>query len=341
MIKVVLGDITELEVDAIVNAANSHLMVGGGVDYAIHQAAGPGLKNEIDSQSKHLEPGEVLLTSGYRLPAKYVIHTVAPRWSGGNDVEFEVLFNCYANSIELALEKRLSSIAFPALGTGAFGVPVEVSAEAAVRAIAEFDLSDDFKVVLCCYSQDDFDTYTSTIQSIIDEAEQERKLPDCAICFWPLMPIVYGMLAPSDKDDFIAGGCSIMPGAPQVGCKNCGWEGENQDIQIKSKGVVFAVLDDVDKRFAGGAIYEPGRRATSYCAIIPGGAELPIWDLHDIKKMWAKAKNPSLWIAQEDELMEGTMRQMTSKHYRDVTAEVMEFVGFRRIAEFPRLEENS
>ena len=85
MVRLVLGDITELEVDVIVNAANSQLMVGGGVDYAIHQAAGPGLKNEIDSQAKYLNPGEVLLTSGYRLPAKYVIHTVAPRWSGGDD----------------------------------------------------------------------------------------------------------------------------------------------------------------------------------------------------------------------------------------------------------------
>ena len=337
MIKVVLGDITELEVDAIVNAANSHLMVGGGVDYAIHQAAGPGLKNEIDSQAKHLEPGEVLLTSGYRLPARYVIHTVAPRWSGGNDVEFEVLFNCYANSIELALRKSLSSIAFPALGTGAFGVPVEVSAEAAVRAIAEFDLSDEFKVVLCCYSQDDFDTYTSTIQRIIDEAVQERKLPDCAICFWPLMPIVYGMLAPSDKDDFIAGGCSIMPGAPQVGCKNCGWEGENQDIQIKSKELVFAVVDEDDKRFCGGALYEVGQ-PSSFLAILPGGAEFPRWDLKDIHTLWAKAKRPSYWYAAREEILPDAFFKLGNQKQASVTSEVMEFIGFSRVAGYPRFD---
>ena len=340
MVRLVLGDITELEVDVIVNAANSQLMVGGGVDYAIHQAAGPGLKNEIDSQAKYLNPGEVLLTSGYRLPAKYVIHTVAPRWSGGDDAEFDILFACYAESIELAIKRGLSSIAFPALGTGAFEVPVEISAEAAVRAIAEFDLADDFEVILCCYSQEDYETYASTIQRIIDEAEEERKLPDCSICFWPLMPIVYGMLAPSDRDDFIAGGCSIMPGAPQIGCKNCGWEGENQSVQIQSKEAVFAVLDEYDKRFAGGALYEVGQ-PTSFMAILPGGPEFAKWDLHHIEEVWSKAKKPTLWVALRGELMQEAIHRLVSRPHQVVTPEVMEFAGFQSIREVPRFEERA
>ena len=340
MVRVVLGDITELEVDAIVNAANSQLMVGGGVDYAIHQAAGPGLKNEIDSQAKYLNPGEVLLTSGYRLPAKYVIHTVAPRWSGGDDAEFDVLFTCYAESIELALKKGLSSIAFPALGTGAFGVPVEVSAEAAVRAIAEFDLSDEFEVILCCYSQDDYETYASTIQRTLDEAKQERKLPDCAICFWPLMPIVYGMLAPSDKDDFIAGGCSIMPGAPQIGCKNCGWEGENPISEDSREIMTFAVLDQEKKRFAGGVGYKVGRPDSPW-TIVPGSPEYGVRTLHEMREAWSRIEDKSLWLAEEKDLMGDTVSNLVSRPYADVTSEVMEFAGFRRVRDFPRFEERA
>jgi O-acetyl-ADP-ribose deacetylase (regulator of RNase III) len=340
MVRVVLGDITELEVDAIVNAANSQLMVGGGVDYAIHQAAGPGLKNEIDSQAKYLNPGEVLLTSGYRLPAKYVIHTVAPRWSGGDDAEFDVLFTCYAECIGLALKKGLSSIAFPALGTGAFGVPVEVSAEAAVRAIAEFDLSDEFEVILCCYSQDDYETYTSTIQRILYEAKQERKLPDCAICFWPLMPIVYGMLAPSDKDDFIAGGCSIMPGAPQIGCKNCGWEGENSNSEDSREIMTFAVLDQEKKRFAGGVGYKVGRPDSPW-TIVPGSPEYGVRTLHEMREEWSKIEGKSLWLAKEGDLMGDTVGNLVSRRYADVTPEVMEFAGFSRVRDFPRFEERT
>ena len=336
----VRGDITELEVDAIVNAANSHLMVGGGVDYAIHQAAGPGLKNEIDSQAKYLKPGDVLLTSAYRLPAKFVIHTVAPKWNGGNDVEVEVLISCYASSVELALKKGLNSIAFPALGTGAFGVPVEVSAEAAARAIAEFDLDDDFQVILCCYTEEDYEIYTSTIQGLIDEAEQNQKLPDCGFCFWPLMPIVYGMLAPSDRDDFIAGGCSIRPGAPQIGCKNCGWEGENPEEQGRAKEVVFAVVDSEENRFAGGAIYSPNH-PSRHSAIIPGGAYFPEWDLRSLEEMWAKAKSPTLWIGTDDDLIEGALKRLVTRRYQGVTEEVMEFAGFRRIAQFPSFHETT
>jgi len=340
VVQVVRADITSLEVDAIVNAANSQLMVGGGVDYAIHQAAGPGLKNEIDSQAKYLEPGEVLLTSGYRLPAKFVIHTVAPIWRGGNDLEFEVLVNCYSNSVEMALKKGLKSIAFPALGTGAFGVPVEVSAEAAVKAIAGFDLDDEMQVILCCYTEEDYETYCSTIQRQVDEAEHNRKLPNCGLCFWPLMPIVYGMLAPTERDDFIAGGCSIMPDSPQIGCKNCGWEGQNPEQQSEAREVIFAVVDSKDNRFSGGAIYDP-QRPDSYLAILPGGAEFPRWDLRDIKEMWDKAKNPTLWLATKDQLIEGALLRLVSRRFQDVTKEVMVFAGFQSIRDYPRFEEIS
>lgn len=336
MVQVVLGDITELEVDAIVNAANSQLMVGGGVDYAIHQAAGPGLKNEIDSQAKYLNPGEVLITSGYRLPAKYVIHTVAPRWRGGDDAEFDVLFTCYAESIELAIKKGLRSIAFPALGTGAFGVPVEVSAEAAVRAIAEFDLADDFEVILCCYSQEDYKTYASTIQRIMDEARQEEILPDCPHCFWPLKEIRYGMIAPSDDDDFIAGGCSIEPDAPQVGCKNCGWEGEPG--LVSDAQMVFAVVDESTNRFVGGSIYR-ATHSGSFLALIPGGAEFARWGLEDIQKLWDNGKNPSYWLAPIDQLIEQGFEKLLMQKYATITAEIMDFVGFTRTIEPPRFRD--
>lgn len=286
----------------------------------------------------NLDPGEVLLTSGYRLPAKFVIHTVAPIWNGGNDAEAEVLISCYANSVELALNKGLKSIAFPALGTGAFGVPVEVSAEAAARAIAEFDLDDDFQVILCCFTEEDYEIYTSTIQRLIDEAEQNRKLPNCGFCFWPLMPIVYGMLAPSDRDGFIAGGCSIMPGAPQIGCKNCGWEGENAEEQGRAKEVVFAVVDSEDNRFVGGAVYEPNQIGP-YSALIPGGAYSPTWGLHDLQEMWAKAKSPTRWLATQDQLIQGARLRLVSRPDLDVTEEVMEFVGFQRLRDYPKFEE--
>ena len=131
-----------------------------------------------------------------------------------------------------------------------------------------------------------------------------------------------------------------MPGAPQIGCKNCGWEGENPEEQGRAKEVVFAVVDSEENRFAGGAAYEPHQRSP-YPAIIPGGAYFPSWDLRDLQEMWAKAKNPTLWIGTEDELIEGALKRLVTRRYQDITEEVMEFAGFKRLRDYPRFEESS
>ncbi len=158
--KIFQGDITTLEVDAIVNAANNSLLGGGGVDGAIHRAAGPGLLAECVTLGG-CNTGEAKITGGYDLPSKHVIHTVGPVWDGGRANEDALLADCYRNSLKLGEENGLRMVAFPAISTGVFGFPKERATRIAVREVRAF-LDQDVgveQVIFVCFSERDFDMY--------------------------------------------------------------------------------------------------------------------------------------------------------------------------------------
>ncbi len=174
-IEIARGDITTFEVDAIVNAANSSLMGGGGVDGAIHRVAGPQLKEELKQIRKEqypdgLPPGQAVITKGYNLPAKYVIHTVGPIWRGGTHNEDEVLANAYLNSLKIASDRKLETIAFPSISTGAYRFPVDRSAKIALKTIAEFLKQNEYpqKVIMVLYDDPTYEVYKTTYESLAD-----------------------------------------------------------------------------------------------------------------------------------------------------------------------------
>lgn len=162
MITVKVGDITELDVDAIVNAANTGLRGGGGVDGAIHRAAGPELK-EACRRLGGCPTGEARVTSGFALPARRIIHAVGPVWSGGDRDERVLLERCYRRSLELALENDVRTIAFPAISTGVYGFPKREAAAIALGVMREYE--DRFaEIIACCFSEEDAAIYREALE---------------------------------------------------------------------------------------------------------------------------------------------------------------------------------
>ena len=166
-IDIVRGDITKLGVDAIVNAANTTLLGGGGVDGAIHRAAGPELLAECRTVGG-CRLGEAKITRGYHLPARFVIHTVGPVWKGGEHHEPEILANCYRHSLQLAVENEIKTIAFPAISCGAYGYPIPDAAQIAVKTARDFLATDDSidKITFVLWGEDIYDAYRETLATL-------------------------------------------------------------------------------------------------------------------------------------------------------------------------------
>jgi O-acetyl-ADP-ribose deacetylase (regulator of RNase III) len=172
-IRLIRGDITEQEVDAIVNAANSSLLGGGGVDGAIHRKGGKIILDECKRIRRKdypdgLPPGEAVITSAGELRAKHVIHTVGPVWRGGGKGERETLYNAYHNSLTLAFEEGLRTVAFPSISTGAYGYPLEEASRVALTAIRDFleENGNMDRVEMVCFSEDDMLGYIDAAESI-------------------------------------------------------------------------------------------------------------------------------------------------------------------------------
>ncbi|MGC1391305.1 MAG: O-acetyl-ADP-ribose deacetylase [Bacteroidales bacterium] len=163
-VELIKGDITLLEVDAIVNAANNSLLGGGGVDGAIHSAAGPDLLNEC-KKLKGCKTGHSKITGGYRLRAKHIIHTVGPVWYGGSRNEHSLLASCYQTSLAIAKEERLGTLAFPAISTGAYGFPIDLAALIAVKETKRFLNENSYpqKVIFVTYSDDSYELYSKLL----------------------------------------------------------------------------------------------------------------------------------------------------------------------------------
>ncbi len=176
---VVEGDITDQRVDAIVNPANPSLLGGGGADGAIHRAAGPGLREECRALGG-CRTGEAKITGGHRLPARFVIHTVGPVWHGGSEGEDGLLEGCYRSCLALAQERGLSSIAFPAISTGAYGFPFERAAGIAVAAVLEAlpDMPSIVQVIFVCHGREAAAIYRRVISELLPQGPGEGASPD-------------------------------------------------------------------------------------------------------------------------------------------------------------------
>ena len=171
ILEVVKGDITKIKADAIVNAANSSLLGGGGVDGAIHRAGGPQILEackKIVSRQGGCNTGEAVITTGGNLPSKFVIHTVGPVWRGGNNSEREKLANCYKNALKLAVDNNCATIAFPNISTGVYGFPKKEAAEIAIKTVADYiqQKSNFQKIYFVCFDDENFNLIQTQISKI-------------------------------------------------------------------------------------------------------------------------------------------------------------------------------
>ena len=166
-IEIIKADITKLKVDAIVNAANNSLLGGGGVDGAIHRAAGSKLL-EYNRKLGGCETGEAKITPGFNLTAKFIIHTIEPIWNGGNSNEDNLLSNCYRNSLKLAVENKISTIAFPAISTGVYNFPLERATKIAIKQIKLFLSKNEQieKAIFVCFDDRTYNVYEKTMREI-------------------------------------------------------------------------------------------------------------------------------------------------------------------------------
>ncbi|MDC0358067.1 O-acetyl-ADP-ribose deacetylase [Oligoflexia bacterium] len=168
-ISVIQGDITQLKVDAIVNAANRSLLGGGGVDGAIHRASGPELLQACRALNG-CETGEVKITAGYNLPAKWVLHAVGPVWDGGKNSEDAQLAGCYENSLALAAQQGIRTIAFPCISTGVYHFPFERACKIALRTVISFleEETSVEKILLVCFGDQDYEEYTRIFEEMME-----------------------------------------------------------------------------------------------------------------------------------------------------------------------------
>jgi O-acetyl-ADP-ribose deacetylase (regulator of RNase III) len=169
MIKLIQGDITKIKADAIVNAANSSLLGGGGVDGAIHRAGGPAILDEcrqIRARQGGCDTGQAVITTAGLLPAKYVIHTVGPVWNGGNHGESELLAGCYRNSLQLAVDHGVKTIAFPNISTGVYGFPKPEAATIAIKTVQQFMANDNSldEIIFVCFDDENYSLYKERLK---------------------------------------------------------------------------------------------------------------------------------------------------------------------------------
>lgn len=175
-INLIQGDITKLDVEAIVNAANSSLLGGGGVDGAIHRAGGPAILEEckaIRNRQGGCNTGEAVITTGGKLKAKYVIHTVGPVWNGGSNHEAKLLSNAYRNSLTLAVENKCITLAFPNISTGIYGFPKQEAAEIAIATVQDFlKTQPSLRVIFCCFDDENHSIYGEMLKVKCDSNER-------------------------------------------------------------------------------------------------------------------------------------------------------------------------